>query len=75
LGVSDRGENGVRVGDIFCVSVGMENRGECVGSIRLFRGSGEQGEGGVDIECVSGTGNRVEFGSHIGCVRVRGEHW
>ena len=62
------------VGGIFCVSVGMENRGEggvilgvleggenrveCVGAIGFFRGRGEQGEGGVDIECVSGTGKQ-----------------
>ena len=52
------GRTGVRVGEIFCVSEGMENRGECVGAIGFLRGRGEQGEGGVDIECVSGTGKK-----------------
>jgi len=42
LGVSERGENGVRVGKVFGVSDGGENKGECGGDIFCVRGRGEQ---------------------------------
>ena len=52
------GRTGVRLGEIFVVSEGGENRGEGGEIFGVSEGGENSGEGGGDIGCVRGRGEQ-----------------